>query len=167
MAPNKQLVDKKKQLSQREKNRMEINVFPVSLEEFNQIAEQVHRAVFQDERPASMNKFDYALLCETPQKELTAYATILEHDAESAYMQHGGALTKNSLLTVKSYFLMIEWLKKKYPVITTRIFNDNIAMLNMAMRAGLRIHGVEYYKETPNFKGGILLCLNLEKGEVN
>lgn len=142
---------------------MEVIVTKVSLDDFNLIAEDVHKGCFQEVRPKEMNRFDYALLTSTEQHGLTSYATILEHDAESAYMQHGGTFhPDNGFLTSKSYMKMIDWLKEKYPVITTRIFNTNKPMLRLADRAGFLIHGVEYYKDSENFKGGVLLCLNLE-----
>lgn len=143
-----------------------INVKQINPDQFKPIAKEAHLVCFKEDRPDDFNRYDYVLVCEAHDK-LTGYATILEHDQKSAYMQHGGALTDNQLLTVKSYFLMIDWLKKKYPIICTRIFNYNIPMLNLAMRAGLRICGVEYFKETPNFKSGVLLSLYLEQEEFN
>ena len=142
---------------------MNLTIEPVEKDEFNKIAEDAHWGCFKDFRPKEMNRFNYALLTKSEDKGLTSYCTILEHDAESAYMQHGGSFhPDNKLLTTKSYLSMIEYLKKKYPVITTRIFNWNVPMLKLALQAGFLIHGVEYYKESPNFKGGVLLCLNLE-----
>lgn len=142
---------------------MNVYVEKVMKDDFDKIAEEVHYGCFNEYRPKEMNRFNYALLAHSQDQGLTAYATVLEHDAESAYMQHGGTFHPNSkMLTTKSYLEMVAWLKKHYPVITTRIFNWNIPMLKLALQAGFLIHGVEYYKESPNFKGGILLCLNLE-----
>jgi hypothetical protein len=140
----------------------DVVVEKISAKDFEPLARDAHLVCFGDDRPADFNRFDYALIVHTTGDRLTAYSTILEHDADSAYMQHGGTLTEDKLLTVKSYLMMIKWLKERYPVITTRIFNDNIAMLKLAMQAGLRIHGVEYYNETKHFKGGILLNLKME-----
>jgi hypothetical protein len=144
---------------------MEVTVTKVSLEEFNVIAEDVHKGCFQEMRPKEMNRFDYALLTSTEKNGLTSYSTILEHDSASAYMQHGGTFhPDNKMLTTKSYLKMIEWLKGHYPVLTTRIFNWNVSMIKLALQAGFLIHGVEYYHDTENFKGGILLNLKLEVG---
>lgn len=142
---------------------MDVSVAQVSRDEFNKIAEEVHLGCFSEYRPKDMNRFNFALLASSQEKGLTAYATVLEHDSESAYMQHGGCFhPDNKMLTTKSYLKMIEWLKMKYPVVTTRIFNWNIPMIKLALQAGFLIHGVEYYKESENFKGGVLLCLHLE-----
>lgn len=140
---------------------MNISLEQVSREEFGKISSDAHMVCFETSRPASFERYDYALVCYDEQK-LTAYSTILEYDAETAYMQNGGALTKNGLKTVRSYLMMIEWLKKKYPVITTKISNTNNPMLKLAIQAGFLIHGVEYYNETENFRKNILLCLKIE-----
>jgi len=141
---------------------MNIGVEKIPADEFAKIARNAHLSCFREDRPDEFNRFDYALVCHREHEILTAYSTILEHDAESAYMQHGGTFSENGMLTVKSYLLMLEWLKSQYPVITTRIFNDNIPMLKLALAGGFKIHGIEYYKESANFKGGILLCLSME-----
>ena len=146
---------------------MGIGVEKVTAEDFAKIAKDAHLACFNEDRPADFNRFDYALVCHRDHENLTAYATILEHDANSAYMQHGGTFSDNGMLTVKSYLLMIEWLKRNYGAITTRIFNDNIPMLKLALTAGLQIHGIEYYKDSDNFKGGVLLCLSMESEYFN
>jgi len=141
---------------------MGVGVEKLSANKFAEIARNAHLSCFNEDRPDEFNRYDYALVCHRDHEALTAYATILEHDADSAYMQHGGTFSDNGMLTVKSYLLMIAWLKAHYPVITTRIFNDNIPMLKLALTAGLRIHGIEYYKESVDFKGGVLLCLKME-----
>jgi RimJ/RimL family protein N-acetyltransferase len=146
---------------------MSVMVEKLSLDEFNKVAEAAHLTFFGEDRPKEFNRFDYALVCHTEEKGLITYSTILEHDAESAYMQHGGAFPNviNGPFTVRGYNKMVDFLKERYPVITTRIFNDNIPMIKLALSVGFKIHGVEYYVESPNFKGGILLCLSLENKE--
>lgn len=119
-------------------------------------------ACFKEERDPDFDRYDYAIICNNEKRDILAYATILEHDARSAYMQHGGTFSTNGLITVKSYMLIIDWLKKKYPILTTRIFNTNVPMLKLALQAGFLIHGVEYYPDNNNFKGGVLLCLHME-----
>lgn len=142
---------------------MSVTLEVVNPEEFSKLGEKIHEVCFKENRPSDFNRFDYSIVCHNDKHGLTAYSTILELDAETAYMQHGGTFPDTpKLLTVKSYMMMVEFLKKKYPVLVTRIFNDNVAMIKLALTAGFKIHGVEYYNETPNFKGGILLNLNME-----
>lgn len=145
-----------------------VTVRKIEPNEFKPISEMVHRSCFNEERPADFNRYDYVLVCLSDKEDkFFGYSTILEHDAETAEMQHGGSVSGSKFLTVKSFLMVVEWLKAKYPVITIKIFNHNISMLNMAMRAGLRIHGVEYYQDTQNFKGGVLLCLKMEREPIH
>ena len=142
---------------------MEVIVTKVSRDEFNVISEDVHKGCFQEIRPKEMSRISYALLTSTEEKGLTSYATVIEHDSLSAYMQHGGTFyPDNKMLTTKSYFKLIEFLRFHYPVITTRIFNWNVAMIKLALQAGFLITGVEFDQDADGFKSGVLLNLKLE-----
>lgn len=135
----------------------------VSLEEFKKLSKEIHYASFNEHRPSDLETFDYAMVCYNDRNKITAYSTIIEHDAESAYMQHGGTFPDIAKFeVVKSYLLMVKFLKEKYKYISTRIYNDNIAMLKLAFTGGFLIHGIEYMKETADNAGGILLCLSQE-----
>jgi hypothetical protein len=140
----------------------DVTLEKLSIDEFSKIAENVHLGAFGEIRPASFNRFNYALVCTSEAKGLTAYSTIIEHDAESAYMQHGGTFLKKNeaFMTVRSYLMMIGFLKENYKLITTRIFNDNLPMIKMALEAGFMITGCESLKE------GTLLCFRLESDRV-
>lgn len=109
----------------------------VSLEEFNLIGEDIHRGTFGVERPKHMNTFDFALIVRN-ETTLLAYATLIEHDAESVYMQHGGAFTeaKGTAAVARAYYMMIKWLKERYRNAFTQILNLNIPMLKLALSAG-------------------------------
>lgn len=140
---------------------MDIFVEQVSREEFLKISKDVHLGAFFEHREPDFERLNYALVCHDSHDKLTAYATIIEHDADSAYMQHGGCFSDvEKFKTVKSYLLMMNYLKGKYKTITTRIFNENIAMLKLAFTAGLRVIGVEYSagSDSPS----ILLHLRLD-----
>lgn len=147
---------------------MNVSLEVVDKDNFLKISEKIHAVCFKEERPKDFERFNFALVCSNEDRGMTAYSTILEFDAESAYMQNGGTFPDTpKFLTVKSYFMMVNWLKRKYPVITTRIFNYNKPMINMAMKAGFDIIGVESYRETPNYKGGTLLSLSMESDLYN
>lgn len=147
---------------------MSISVEVVTKEEFMSFSEKVHKILFDEERAPSFERINYALVCRNEKYGLIGYSTILELDAESAFMQNGGALKHvPEFIVGKSYLLMVKFLKNKYAVIKTTIFNTNIRMLKLASRAGFIIHGVEYYKETKNFKGGTLLNLHMESDLFN
>lgn len=143
---------------------MEIFLEKVSKEEFSKVSKDAHMACFGKERPVEFERYDYALVCYDDQK-LTAYSTVLEQDAETAYMQNGGTLTSNKLKTVKSYLMMTEYLKSNYPVIITKVSNVNIPMIKLALQAGFIIYGVEYFNETKNFEKSIMLCFKIENDE--
>lgn len=123
-------------------------LFKVSKDEWNKLAENAHLAVFKERRDPSMNTFDYALVVATP-TDIYGYATIIEMDAKSAYMQHGGSLpTIRSTAHAKGiYHNMIEWLKERYEHLSTRIENKNLAMLKLAMSEGLLVNGCDCYPD--------------------
>lgn len=135
-----------------------MRVEKVSYMEWNKLAEAAHKIAFGEERPAWMNTFDFAIVCFEDEKILS-YATIIEMDKNTAYMQHGGAMpsTKGSTRSYLTYEKTIEFLKANYRRITTRIQNTNIPMLKFAMKQGLLIHGVDYYP------GEIFLHLRWER----
>lgn len=118
----------------------------VSLEEFNVVAEKAHLICFNEVRPADHNTFDFALFIEDEEHVPLAYATCIEMEKKSVYMQHGGAFPhknideaaslKDLTVRVKSYHMMIRFLKEKYAQATTKIKGSNIAMLKLAFSAG-------------------------------
>lgn len=115
-----------------------------SLEEWGKIAEAAHLLCFNEIRPKEWNTFDYAIAIEHEGK-LTSYATIIEADKFSCYMQHGGAFPniEGTSLVKRHYDAMIKHLASRYEQISTRIENTNVAMLKLALSAGLLIIGNE------------------------
>lgn len=116
----------------------------VSLDEWNKLSESAHLAVFKERRPPWMNTFDYALFVEEASVPMT-YATCIEFDSESVYMQHGGAFppAEKSIKAYRGYQLIMEYLRKCYLRASTRIQNTNLKMLHMAMKEGFLINGVD------------------------
>lgn len=113
------------------------------------LAPDAHKIAFGELRPAAQNTFDFALVV-ADEDQVFAYATIIEMDAETAYMQHGGAMpnVKGTTGSKKAYAGMIAWLKARYKRITTRIENKNVAMLKFAMSEGLLINGCDLYRSS-------------------
>ncbi len=116
--------------------------------DWNKLAEDAHLICFQEKRPAHLNTFDFAIV-PLDEKTIYGYATIIEMDAETAYMQHGGSMPniKGTVSTKRCYHEMIDWLKARYKRISTRIENKNVAMLKLAMSEGLIIHGCDCYAD--------------------
>ena len=124
---------------------MNLHLERLTPDDWSKLSKDAHKIVFCDEREPEMDRIDYALLVtdgETP----CCFSTQIELDEKSVYMQHGGAFPSvaNGIYTVKGYFMLINELKKKYSVISTRTWNLNIKMIKLALAAGLLINGVEF-----------------------
>jgi len=116
-----------------------------SKEEWAPVAALAHKACFYEDRPDAQNTFDFVMVAEHEEGKAIAYATILEIDSKTAYMQHGGAFLeiRGKYTTLRTYQMMVNFLKGKYSRISTRVWNQNIPMLKMAMSQGLIIQGID------------------------
>ncbi len=116
----------------------------VSPENWNKVAEEAHLTCFSELRPKSRNTIDYAILVHDEEKPC-AYATIIEMDQMSAYMQHGGAFpeTKGTAKSFRSYQMIIDHLSEFYQALTTRIENTNVPMLKFALSVGFLPIGMD------------------------
>lgn len=132
-----------------EKNNPSIFVMRFDAESWNRDwAEAAHKVVFEEKRPAEMNRIDFALLVINAKNEPGAYCTVREFDHESIYWQYGGAFpgTIGTIYTVQMYEALIEWCRQKYKRITTLVNNENISYLKLCMKFGFRIIGVRVFK---------------------
>lgn len=123
---------------------MKLSLDILQPQQWNELSKNAHLAVFHEEREPSMNRIDYAMLVHN-EKEPCCYATIIELDAQSAYMQHGGAFPSvaKGVFTVKGYMTIVNQLKTKYKKISTKIHTKNNSMLRMALAAGLEVTGLD------------------------
>lgn len=113
---------------------------------------------FGTNRPAGVDRVDFALLIERPDTGKPAgYATIQETEWGFAHVQFAGSFpeTKSTLHTVRAFVAGLNWLSARYNYITCRVENTNRPMLKLAMAAGFNIIGVR------TFDGHVLLdhCL--------
>lgn len=117
----------------------------VTLDEFKSIAEEAHMVCFNQLRPREKNTFDFALVVEDEDGTPLSYATCINFDTESVYMQHGGAFPSaaKSAKTVRSYHTMINHLRESYSRASTVINAQNISMIKLAWSAGFQIHGAD------------------------
>lgn len=126
---------------------IDCTVRKIDLETWKQIADKAHMVSFGESEASDISTVDYAIIGASDD-EIFAFATVIEMDKETAHMQHGGAMP--NILGTRSvklmYHEMVEWLKMRYKQITTRVRNDNVAMLKLAMSEGLLVRGVSYYK---------------------
>ncbi len=111
------------------------------------MSESAHMVVYGKERKADLDRIDFALLVRND-RDPCGFSTIVEVSKESAYMQDGGAFPSaaKSVLSVKGYMLIINWLKERYKYITTHIPNRNFPMLKLALAAGFMVMGVEVHQ---------------------
>lgn len=102
--------------------------------DWSKMAEAAHLAAFLEKRPADMDRTDYALLVHN-HEEPYCYATIIEVDKLSAYMQHGGAFgaAAKGPYAVRGYRMIMDRLKSDYQTVTTKVLNKNKPMLKMAL----------------------------------
>jgi len=112
---------------------MNIQILPK--DEFNKVARSAHMLCFGEDRDPSVNTFDYALWVVNEQDQPFCYMTILELDKKSCYIQHGGAFPPHhgTIRVGRIYSKMIDYLKERYPRLSTRVCNKNIRMLKLAM----------------------------------
>lgn len=129
---------------------IEVKVF--TREEWAVFSEDAHKICFNELKPASFDRIDFALLCVDSGKPC-AYVTCRELDPDTVYFQFGGAFpeTRGTLSSWKCYEKVTDFARTKYRRITTLIENNNVVMLKFAMKMGYRIIGIR------NFGGSILL----------
>jgi len=125
------------------------------------VAEDAHKAVFNEILLPEYDRIDYALLVirEEPPKEgvPVAYMTLREFDKETVYMKHGGTFdpVRGTVFSMPCYVMMLNWLKETHKRITTLVENTNTVYLKMALSVGFKVIGIR------NFRGSVLLELYL------
>jgi len=141
---------------------MQLEVRRFDGKEWANYAADAHVICFNKTRPSSLNRTDFALMF-VKDGEPQGYMSCHEMDAETVYMQFGGAFPSSSgtAIVFTGYTAMVRELGKTYKRATTAIENTNQAMLRLAMKAGLLIVG------TRNFKGKILVEHAIEFGGIN
>lgn len=120
--------------------------------EWSNYSEAAHSVVFNEYRPATMDRIDFALIAEldsVPQ----LYMTCREFDAETVYISAGGAfpVCKGTPKSWQGFQLMLDYLKANYKYATLLTLNDNFPMLKFALSAGFKTIGIR------NFKSSVLL----------
>jgi hypothetical protein len=129
--------------------------------EWKDFSAQAHVVCFDEVRPPDLDRIDFALIA-GDESGPVAYMTCRELDAESVYMQYGGAFpeSRGTVKSFKGYTLMIAELAKNYVRASTLIENKNSPMLKFASKVGLIIIGMR------TFKNQILLEHAVEFTEV-
>lgn len=125
---------------------MEVRAF--SKDEWKKVSKEIHRYSFDEIIETDEETISFALMAMKDEKP-QCYCTLIDLDKYSCYMQHGGALpdAKGTINVARGYVKMVGWIKHKYNRITTKIRNDNVSMIKLALAAGFKIVGVEVYED--------------------
>jgi hypothetical protein len=116
-------------------------------EEWISFSEKAHLLSFGERFDPRDCKISFAYLFVDEEKDLPAgYMTVLELDAQTAYLQHGGVFPahEKTVHVYKTYAKALKALSEAYETLTTRIENTNYSMLKMAMRAGFLVVGTYF-----------------------
>jgi RimJ/RimL family protein N-acetyltransferase len=141
--------------------RNNFTVKKLSPDEWEKMGKYAHLVGFHENREASMNRIDYALIATDEKDEIFGWLTARELDAESVYWQFGAALpnAQSSAKAVECYSEFLKWTFDKYKRITTLVENENVRYLKLAMHYGFRIIGCRIFD-------GVVYVELLNKGEI-
>lgn len=121
------------------------------------MAESAHLVTFGTYRPSEMDSSDGVLLF-VEDLIPKGWITFKIMDRDTVYWQYGGTFPEaRGFKTLKMYEEAIKRTKSTdFKRITTKIENDNVAMLKLALHAGFRVIGVSVAQ------GAVLCELRLE-----
>lgn len=125
-----------------------MRIVRIEKEEWSQLSEKAHKAVFKETKPVDMDRIDFALVCENEFEIPMTYITCRENDKDTIYFQYGGAFpgTKDTMHSFRAMQMSVRWCKERYKRIHFYVENTNKPMLKMAMKVGFLITGIRNYK---------------------
>jgi hypothetical protein len=128
----------------------------LSQEEWKDVSEKVHLVTFGEDR-GGIDRVDYALLC-TWNETVGGFFTIKEMDADTVYIQHGGAFPNfaKSIYVVGGFAAVLAKLKEQYKHIKMKVLNTNYPMIKLALSQNFLIIGCALVKDK------LYLEMNLE-----
>ena len=128
--------------------------------QWEKVAEQIHNIVFDEYRPSSLNRIDFALVA-WKDVDPIGYVTCRETDSESIYISFGGVMpeNRNSENSKAGMEVILSYLKEHYKRANMLVENTNIFMLKKALNIGFLPVGIA------NYRGSIFVDLRYEWGE--
>lgn len=125
-----------------------VQVHTVKKEDWAELAEPAHRAIFGEGKPSTQDRIDFALLgVDSVTDDVLAYVTCKEISPTTLYWSYGGAfpLAAKRLLAWRCLeaFLARVW-ELKYHQVFYLVENTNAPMLKMAAHADFRIVGLRH-----------------------
>jgi RimJ/RimL family protein N-acetyltransferase len=120
--------------------------------------ERIDGETWSQEYSDDWHTADFALVSKVD-GEPSGYVQCIEMNKSVIYWQFGGAREefRKKLSVLPCYSKMIQWTAERYKRIETRIENNNLPMLHLAMKAGFRAVG------TRTVRGRIFLELIFER----
>lgn len=117
--------------------------------DWQRVVESAHLVAFGEFRRRDMDRSDFALLAVDPSGTPSGYISCIEMDEETLYWQFGGAMPnyKGTVFTIQGYREFVDYCRREYKRVTTKIERENTTMLKMAFRVGFLICGYENFKD--------------------
>ncbi len=132
---------------------MDLRVEKWTKEKWEVISADAHIVCFGLTRPSHLDRVDYANMLLDENDHLAGYATVLEMDSETAYLQYGGIFPnyKDTIYPLKGFMKMLGRMSEQYKRVTCKVENTNKVFLKFCLKADFVPVGVT------NFKGKILV----------
>lgn len=131
-----------------------IEVKKLSPTEWKDLAQKAHLVVFNENRPAEMDRISYALLA-VKDGTVLAYVTARETDRESVYWPYGGSFP-GTRFGPKSYRCLLEFIKyfkdADFKRINFLVESTNKPMLKFAVNADFEPIGMRVFSGKPLFE---------------
>lgn len=133
----------------------------VKKEDFLNIVEDAHMAVFSDDLKKDYFRFDFAIAVHD-KSEPIGYTLIHELSSEDVEMTYGGIVADHRGVATKDAFKSVLGRLKElgYKGVIAQVENKNIPMLRLALSENFLIIGNRLNKMGKNF---VLLTKNLEE----
>lgn len=126
---------------------MSYSIKALTADEWMEWSEAAHENVFSEARENSHNRADFALIS-LKIGEPTGFIQCKEIDSKTLYLQTGGAFKnfQGTSAVFGSYSALIDWCAENYERVITKVNNENVRMIRLAMSVGFRIIGSSAFK---------------------
>ena len=123
-----------------------MNIVRYDKTQWDLVSESIHEMVFEEKRPAVLNRYDFTLAVWEESKPI-GYIMFRETDSESVYISYGGILkeSRNSDDSKKAFIMILGQIKETYKRANMLVENVNIFMLKKALNAGFIPVGITNY----------------------
>lgn len=117
-----------------------IEIVKLTADEWNAISEETMRYAFNESGwDKDFNRVDYVVVAQDKEsKRPFGFATIIEMDKQTAYIQSGGTFphAQGSAIGGRGFLKIIDFLRHNYFHVQMRVRSTNFPMLKLALKAG-------------------------------